>query len=285
MLKKTIYSLIFAVILINLFLLSFWLNLKTEKLTPWIVFQLNQAVPKTYTFKLGAARSHLNGLTLESLVLNANNFDSPIFHIQYIELDFNPLTLLLFQEFPFNFRIYGGLMDGRLVLFPSLYAKFRAADIEPNRNKLIRKSNLLLSNPLLNLKGELRLSQPLGGQINLNLKDLILSGKMQYTSLPVDLPATNIGDLDANLTFQNRQLKLLIKSTGDISGNIEGTIQINQRNVQRSNLDLRVTTTLKKNYQKKLGILAELLNNYKNKAGQLSIRIKGTPSYPKIEKM
>ena len=285
MIRKSIITLIVAIVLINLLLVSFWINLTTEKLTPWIAYHLNEAVPSKYEFQLNSAKSHLGGLTLNSLLLQDKSDNTRIFYIETLEFKVNPVSLILFRKVPFLSTVYEGEFEGSLRFFPTLLVEFIASNIRPNRNEFIRRSKLILSNPTLSMEGELNLSTPVNGQIKLHLKTLKLSGKMENTNLPFDLPHTNLTDLNADLILQKQQFKLSAQSKGDISGNLMGIVQMNPKNIPRSKLNLKLMATLDNEYQEKLGLFNQILSNLKNRAGQLSLRITGTATNPKVEKI
>jgi type II secretion system protein N len=285
MLRKTLFSAIFAFLLANLFVLSFWLGLSSQVLTQWFTYQLNRSVSNKFVLELKSAKSNFHGLILEELVLNTNKKKLTVFQIQSIKFNLSPVSLLLFQKIPYKINVYNGNIYGDIKLFPSLQANFYAKDIQLNRNKQIRKSNILLSNPLLQIEGKCELTPEIRAHLKFNLKDLSLSGNMKDTGLPFALPLTNINSLDAILTYEKNQLKIDAKSKGNITGNIAGIVQVNQTNIRRSRLDLKMTSRLDRDYQNNMGVLIELLNNYKNRTGQISIRIKGTAQYPIVEKI
>ena len=246
---------------------------------------VKKAISNKVAFELESVKTHFCGLTLDGLVLNTKKENATLIQIQSLDFKLNPISIIRFQEVPFHIKMYDGNINGYLKFFPDMQTEFYATNIQPNHHSLIRKSNIVLSNPLLQFEGAFRLSPQMQAKVKLNLQGLNLSGKMKNTGLPFDMPSTEIDSLDAIISFEKSQLSIDASSRGDITGNIEGTIEINQKNIQRSKLDLKMIASLNKDYQKKLGAFIELLNNYKNKTGQFVVRIRGTTQYPKFEKI
>ncbi len=285
MIKKALYIFISIVALGTLLLISFWINLSDEKLSSWLEFQINSRLPTNYRIQIQTASTRTWGLLLEKMTLKDIIEKNELLSIRSAEISFNVPSLLFFQKLPYRINLYQGNISGELVFFPKLHTRFSARGLQPNRHLVIRKTNLILSNPVLMVEGQISLSNPPEGDIKLKIRDILLAGETKHTHLPFDLPSTDFKSIDANLSLRQKQVEVAANSRGDLSANLKGTILFNWQKINRSKLNLTLKAGLKKAYRTKLGFIDDILQNYSNKSGQLSIKIKGSPANPKVEKI
>lgn len=293
MIKKIVYSFLLILILGYLLLLSFWLNISPQKFTSWLEFKINSQIPQNYEIEIQATSFHIWGLSLNEWLLKEKKEEEEILRIESLDLRLNLVSILLFQEVPFFLKLYEGTVKGELQVFPELEVSFSAKDLQINRVLILRKTNLILSRPLLSIEGQIALPTPWletknlnswQSKMNLSIEDLVFSGKTEHTMLPVELPKTSLKEIITTLALDQKQMTITLISKGDISATLKGTIYYNLRKLNRPKLNLTLRAELAEEFQQKLGIINEILKGYANQSGQLSIKISGNLPYPRFEK-
>jgi type II secretion system protein N len=281
-LKRFLFYILILTCVVLITLISFWLNLSDKTLTPWLENQINNQLPRSYSIQIRMAETQVNGLNLDLITLSDTATNEPLVKVDTIHLKINPLRFLAFQEVDYLIELYEGSISGKLDLFPQRSTVFSFSGIQINRNAPIRKSGLILSNPLLSGKGMYSFGYPPQGQITLALNKISLSGKPEHTGLPFDFPITEFEWLKGGISFQNKDSEVQISSSGDLSANLEGTMTLNTKAPIQSPLNLILKAKLNPEYESKLGFFKDILVNYKNTAGQISVKISGNLNRPQV---
>ena len=263
-------------------LLSLWVNLKSESLTPWLEYQLNKQIPKMYTAEIGLAETHLDGLKLEQIAVYETLSRQLLLDIDSLEITANPIFLLIFQELDYEFQLYDGSIKGKLDLFPKKSITYKISNIQLNRNTFIRRANLILNNPILDGEGTYQISEKSEGKLTLGISKISISGKPDHTGLPYEFPTTDFDWIKGGFSLNDSDIEVQISSLGDLSVNIEGSVSPNWKTFNRSRLNLSLKGKMKPEYESGLGFFKDILVNYKDNAGQISIKITGNVNWPKI---
>lgn len=247
-------------------------------------YKLNQSLSQQNRFEVSAIQTRFWGLEIEQLKLKNSLNQQEWIKLDRFRIWFDLGSILLSQELPFDFQLYGGSGSGTLGLFPSPKITVKIADLEPNWIPFIRQTRLVLSKPLLNLDGQVMLNT-LATEIRMTIKDLKVTGNKLYTNLLLDLPDTTLTTVATKMALKQNQLDVSVETTGDINSVVAGKIVINRKRVQRSRFNLTLTADLAKPYQANLGVLNSIISNYGNKTGKISIRLTGNLNSPKIKKI
>ncbi len=283
MLKKITTILLSTISVCLLLFMSFWLSVSEEKLVAWLEYRLNQSLPQPVRADISGVHTRLWGLEIDQIKLkNAAN------QLEWLKFDnfkvhFNLGSIVFLQEIPYDFQLYGGYGIGTFSFSPDLRVNLKIGKLEPNWNPFIRSTRLVQSNPLLDLDGSVVLGA-LAGDIRIKVKDINVTGKKIYTTLPLDLPDIRLATIEAKMALKNNQLDLAIKTAGDTSALLEGKVMINWKRIQRSKLDLKLVADVSKPYQTKLGLINNIISSYRNKGGKLSLRLTGNLITPQIKK-
>ncbi len=285
MIKKILIYFVSFLLLLYLSILSIWLNLSSEKITPWLEHQINAQLPKDYEAGIYIANTHLFGLTLEQLQIHEKTSREIVLDVVSMELELNLLSLVFFQQLPYSLEIYKGEVQGTLNLLPQLSASFTITGLQPNHHLILQKTKLITSEPILKAEGEIIFTNPPEGKVSMEIQNINLAGDPKITNLPFKLPSTQLSYLKGDLTINKNRIDISAKSGGDISVNADGSIIANWKRIKRSRLDLIVKGKIEKNYETKLGFIKDMLNNYKNNTGQLSVKITGNLQRPNPTKI
>ncbi|MFH2128945.1 MAG: type II secretion system protein GspN [bacterium] len=284
MLKKLFVYLIAAFLFCLILFMSFWLSISETKLESWLQYRLNRSLPRQTQVTVQNVRTRFWGLEIQQVELRDTVSLQEWVKIDTLKIRFDLLALFLRQELPFNFHLYGGQCNGALGFFPSLRVKLKIVNLEPNWIPIVRRTGLVLSKPLLQADG-LFIIDTLTAKIQLNLKDIRVTGNKAITTLPLDLPDTTLIAADINVTLKRDQLSLTLATEGDISAQLEGIVTPNWQQVQKSMLDLRLTANIAPPYQSKLGAINNIISSYSGTAGRISIRLTGNLTAPQIQKI
>ncbi|MBT7888815.1 MAG: type II secretion system protein GspN, partial [Deltaproteobacteria bacterium] len=203
--------------------------------------------------------------------------------VKTFRIHFDLVSIFFRQAFPYDFQLYGGQGSGSLSFSPDLRVNLKIVKLEPNWNPFIRSTRLVQSNPLLDLDGSFVLST-LAGVIQIKMKDINVTGKKMYTTLPLDLPDTRLTTIETKIALNNNQLDLAVVTAGDINTLLEGKVKINWKRIQRSRINLNLTADVTKLYQAKLGLINNIISSYRNKKGKISFRLAGNLKAPQIKK-
>ncbi len=280
--KRLIFLLFVVISVLLIILISIWINLKPETLTPWLEYQLNQRITKEYTAEIGLAKTRFNGLSLEQIVLYETPSRQTLLTIESINIRINPLYLLIFQEIDLSVICYEGSINGKLDIFPQKSVFLNIKNVQINRNTFIRKTNLILNNPLLNGTVNYQLSEKREGQITLAIRNIALSGKPDHTGLPFEFPDTEFEWMKGGISLNGETAEVQISTLGDLSANLDGNVALNWKALNRSRIDLALKGKLDPEYESGIGFFRDILVNYKDSAGQISIKISGNLNRPKI---
>ncbi len=224
----------------------------------------------------------MSGLIIDRLDLHDSTTNQILLTINAAALKINPFDLIAFQQIGYYAELYEGMIEGDLDIFPDKSINMKISDIQINRNPYIRKTNLIVSNPQLNGEGSYLFAEKPIGQLTLSLDRLKLSGKSDHTGLPFEFPTTNIEWVKSGLSIDDDTLELRVSSLGDFSANLEGKLGLNWKALSKSTLDLALKGKLDSKYESGLGFFKEILVNYKNTAGQISVKIKGNLNRPQV---
>ena len=284
MLKKLIAIVLSLFLACLLIFMSFWLSVSEEKLVTWLEYRLNQSLPQHVTTEISAAHTRFWGLEIDQIELkNATN------QLEWLKLDsfnihFNLASIIFLQEIPYDFQLYGGHGNGTFNFSPDFRVTLKIKKLEPNWNPFIRSTRLVQSNPLVDLDGSVVLGT-LAGDIRIKVKDINVTGKKIYTTLPLDLPDIELATVEVKMALKNNQLDLGIKTAGDTSALLEGKVMINWNRILRSKLDLKLIADISKPYQTKLGLINNIISGYRKKGGKISLRLAGNLITPQIKKL
>lgn len=285
LLKRILLYLLVAGCTIWLVLISTWINISSKALTPWISTQLNDYLPKRYQAEIEVAETHFLGLTTGQIQIDDLATQMPVLTIQSIEISINYFSLIVFQEIDYKVRLYQGKIEGKMDLFPRRLTRFSLSEIQINRNAAIRKTNLLLSNPVIKGKGTFLIETTPEGKLDLAIQQVLLSGDPSHTDIPFELPDTQLSMIEGEFIFKGTDTTVRLLTKGDLSMNISGTVNIDQSSPVKSQLDLAINGTISPDYETKLGVFKSLLVNYKNQNGDISVNISGNPRRPRIKKI
>ncbi len=251
----------------------------------FLEFKLNAQLPTEYQIRIQSASTRLWGLQLNQLVLKDTVKKHDLLNMKSLEIRLDYFSILLYQQIPYRFILYGGEIEGTLQVYPTPQTIFTALDIRPNLNLLLRKTNLIRSNPILNMKGRINLSNPPTGEIQTKVQNLIMSGKTEHTRLMMSLPTTELSSINVKLSIRQKQTTVSVESTGDIQADLKGTIQNNWTNINKSRLNLIIKAEFAKKYLTQLGIIKDMMQSYSNPSGKLSVKVNGTYNNLKVEKI
>jgi type II secretion system protein N len=284
MVKKILSAILIVTFLTYLLLISVWVNLSSDKLTPWLENHLNAQLLPSYSLRIQSASTHFHSLRCDQIVLKDSRSNSELVNIHSINVSINIFSLLLFQRVSYHIKMYEGHIEGTIKLFPEIQTDFTLRELQPNRIKLLRKTELLLSNPILNITGKLLLSKKWSGRLNAKIERLILSGDPKTTGIPLTLPSTSFDSITSDVKIRENQIVFNTLLSGDVTARLTGSISPNRGDIAASRLDLRLKATLAKPYEKKLGLVNSILSSFRTKAGQISIKITGTFRNPRVKK-
>ena len=283
MLKKFIKFLLSTILLCLMLFMSFWLSISDEKLAGWLEYRLNQSLPQQVRAEISAVQTRYWGLEIEQIELKNAAGQLEWLKVKTFRIHFDLASIFFRQAFPYDFQLYGGQGSGSLSFSPDLRVNLKIVKLEPNWNPFIRSTRLVQSNPLLDLDGSFVLST-LAGVIQIKIKDINVTGKKMYTSLPLDLPDTRLTTIETKIALNNNQLDLAVVTAGDINTLLEGKVKINWKRIQRSRINLNLTADVTKLYQAKLGLINNIISSYRNKKGKISFRLAGNLKAPQIKK-
>ena len=283
MLKKFIKFLLSTILLCLMLFMSFWLSISDEKLAGWLEYRLNQSLPQQVRAEISAVQTRYWGLEIEQIELKNAAGQLEWLKVNTFRIHFDLASIFFRQALPYDFKLYGGQGSGSLSFSPDLRVNLKIVKLEPNWNPFIRSTRLVQSNPLLDLDGSFGLST-LAGVIQIKIKDINVTGKKMYTSLPLDLPDTRLTTIETKIALNNNQLDLAVVTAGDINTLLEGKVKINWKRIQRSRINLNLTADVTKLYQAKLGLINNIISSYRNKKGKISFRLAGNLKAPQIKK-
>ncbi|MBT4264636.1 MAG: type II secretion system protein GspN [Deltaproteobacteria bacterium] len=283
MLKKFITFLLSTILLCLMLFMSFWLSISDEKLAGWLEYRLNQSLPQQVRAEISAVQTRYWGLEIEQIELKNAAGQLEWLKVKTFRIHFDLASIFFRQAFPYDFQLYGGQGSGSLSFSPDLRVNLKIVKLEPNWNPFIRSTRLVQSNPLLDLDGSFVLST-LAGVIQIKIKDINVTGKKMYTSLPLDLPDTRLTTIETKIALNNNQLDLAVVTAGDINTLLEGKVKINWKRIQRSRINLNLTADVTNLYQAKLGLINNIISSYRNKKGKISFRLAGNLKAPQIKK-
>lgn len=288
MLKKSGYTLGAIFLFLSIVTSSFWLNLSSKNLTPWIQHQINIQLPSEYQISIEGTSTSPMELNMEHIEIFKKNENQPIFLIQKFHFDLNLFKVLFNLGIPYNIELYEGQIEGVFKFFPEFSISFNGQGLQPNRNRALRKTNLILSDPIMDLQGKMILSESPEGKINFTLKETKLSGKPGDTGLPLELPDIVFSSTSANVKIQAQRISATISTKGDFNAKLSGTLLINQKQFQSSNINFRLVGDFSGTYNSELqalGFINSILDSYRKPSGTISINITGTPGAPNIKRI
>lgn len=277
------------ILLLALFLLilgtSLWLNLRSEKITPWVENKINKRLPNPLHVNIDRMETRLFGLDIYQSNLIDRQQKQLLMQIQSVSISLNPVDLILFQKATYRVLLYQGEIHGSLRFFPELVTEFTLSGIEPNRNQYLRKTNLILSNPVVAGTGIYYIQNQPKATLELALDTIRLSGESSVTGLPFEFPVTSIQGVMGKVNLNNNKALVNLQTSGDITASLDGQITLDWRRMSRSKLDLNLKGTLTEKYESELGFFRDLLVNFKNASGQLALKVDGTLQRPRPSKL
>jgi type II secretion system protein N len=269
---------------IYLIVVSTWMNLNSETLTPWFEHQINLHLPKRFSSQIDSVSTGFNHLSMNQLLV-LNPATDEILIIQSLDISISFWRLILFQELDFQFLLYEGVVNGRLNIFSPKTIRFNISNLRINHNTVIRKSNLILSDPTITAEGSLVLSSVPSGKIDFDVNELTLTGDSKYTGVPLELPQSRIIKLNGELLLTGNQADIKVNATGDINANFVGKIDINRNIPLKSEFDLTIKASFTPEYQAKLGFIKDIFASYKDTTDKIAIKLTGNLDRPKIIKI
>lgn len=271
-----------------IFLNSIWLNFSTEKLNSFIQSEINARL------KGGSVQVHLEktspvylGIELEDIEVTSN-FGEPLVTIDSLNINISVMSLLFQQGIPYELEISGGTVEGWINLYPERSIIFKAERIPINRIPIVRKTDLILSNALLNMEGKFALDpKTTKGELSAKISNLTLSGDAKLTNLQFTLPDISFASLTAKMKISQRNLVLQsVRSQGDVNVKSSGSVLLNMGRPRNSEADIEVEGDIDAEYMKKLGDLGALISGmYLKPNGDIKLKIQGRMSAPQINKI
>lgn len=284
MLKKILFILLSSILLLLVLLMSFWLSLSEEKLLAWSRHSINRSLPRQIRVEITGLHTRFWGLEIDQIEMTNRAQGKSFFKATGIQVRFDPVALIIRQELPFSFKLYGGEGEGALGYLPGLRVKLSASNMELNWIPVIRQTKLLKSSPKVYFNSEFSLKSNTGS-VNLEIKNLIVTGNKTHTTLTVNLPDTELAHLKADLKIANNQLGLSIDTAGDITANLSGKILGDWRRIRKSKIDVTLSGDMNAAYRARLGIFNNIIDSYRSKSGRISIRLTGNLMLPQIRKI
>lgn len=281
--RLLIYLLLFLSIT-YLILVSAWTNLDPATLTPWVESRININLPRKYRADIALVETSLSGLHLNQVRIQELPLSNPVMDVEKFSLSFGLLEFLLFQEIDYSMELYNGSIEGELDLFPQKSVDFSISELQINRNSVLRKTNLITSNPIINGDGFYTFSENPKAEIEFAITDLSISGKPQHTNIPFELPDTRLSEFEGDIVIKGKDADVLFASKGDLAATIEGIIKLNYARPVNSEFNLNLTGKLTSEFESKLGFFKSILVNYKNTTGQVAVNLSGTLQRPRVKK-
>ncbi|OGG96463.1 MAG: type II secretion system protein GspN [Candidatus Lambdaproteobacteria bacterium RIFOXYD12_FULL_49_8] len=269
--KKTLIGLLW----LWLFWAAFWVSLDGDRLARLLE---NQWPANLGVLKISSLETRLFGLTAQSLVLNGPGelVTGPV------AISFAPWHLLL-GRVGFEAELYQGKLAGVVSIWgPELI--YEARGILPNRHAELRKMRLITSNPVLSAQGRHGLLSG-EGQSEISLIQVSISGNPSQTGLPLEMPDTSLSRVVLTGELKGNELKLNVNTQGDFGGQLDGTIQINRQTPQLSQLNLKLSGQFAPELESRLGLVATLIQGYRDPAGHIGLSIEGPLQMPQVRKL
>jgi len=263
--------------------MSFWLTVSEEKLLSWTRFHVRRSLPRQVTVTIETLQTRFWGFELGQVTLRDTNQQRDWLKIDTVKVRFNVIALVFSQELPFEFNLYGGNGSGTIGYLPNSLIKLRVSNMELNWVPAIRRTQIIKSNPTLELEGKFAPDTRIGN-IQFQVRNIKMSGDKARTNLSVNLPDTDLANIRADLKFNRKQVEMTIDTTGDVEAHVEGRVYGDLGRIKRAKADLKLNARIKKTYQAQLGIFNSILNNYRSKNGRISIHLTGKLSAPQIKK-
>lgn len=266
-----------------LFIYVAWINLSSLKLTNWLNYQGNKQLSGNFDLKVKGAKPVWGGIEVQSVVIKNKKNKVDVLFLSRSVASFGWTNILLFQSVPFKTALYNGSATGELDLL-SMKVKIKLDRVSVNYNPLLRKTNILDSNPILSAVGEVNLRTPLRGELQFQLKNIKLNGDSKTSGLIISFPNMDLSMVKGQVNVNNQAVQLSLNSQGDITAQIEGNVKLNLRRPMRSHLNLKVLANIQDGYKKKLDFIEPLLTPYTRSNGQIAVKVNGAVSFPQIKK-
>ncbi|MCG8336205.1 MAG: type II secretion system protein GspN [Proteobacteria bacterium] len=281
--RLLLYLLLFLGIAYLIFV-SAWTNLDPAALTPWVESRININLPRKYRADISLVETSLSGLHLNQIRVRELPSNSPVVDVEKVSLSFGLLEFLLFQEIDYSMELYNGFIEGELDLFPKKSVDFSVSELQINRNPVLRKTNLITSNPIVNGDGFYTFSENPEAEIEFDILNLSISGKPQHTNIPFELPDTKLSEFEGDIVIKGKEADILLSSKGDLAATVEGIIKLNFARPANSEFNLNLTGKLTSEFESKLGFFKSILVNYKNTTGQVAVNLSGSLQRPRVKK-
>ena len=84
---------------------------------------------------------------------------------------------------------------------------------------------------------------------------------------------------------QGEESQLNVNTQGDFGGQLDGTIQINRQTPQLSQLNLKLSGQFAPELESRLGLVATLIQGYRDPAGHIGLSIEGPLQMPQVRKL
>jgi len=285
MLKKSLLFILSGLVIAVILLESIWIHLSPDRLKPWLEHQINLHLQPKLSLRIGSVDPRYWGLQLNQIQLENRSSKAILLQLQTVQFRFSPISLLIFREIPYFIQLYEGTIRGGLGFLPNYTLSFKAAALQLNRNPVIRKSGLILSDPQLNASGNIHLDTPPLGTISFGLTELSLSGDPEVTHLPLELPQTRFSSLQASARLLPQEIEIQGQSSGDIAAGIKGVITPDWNRLVNSRLDLQIQAEFDNAFQTRLGFVKSILQGYLTPQGRLSLQMSGTLASPRIKRI
>lgn len=266
-------------------MLSLWMNVTDEVFTPWMESTINESTPPTFNVKLTSAETKIWGIRLGDIRVIDMNQRVELVRIDEFDISLNLISALFSLGFPYKMSLYQGSIDGVVRFIPGLNTSVSGEDIQLEKVNPIRKSNLVTSKPKLSFDGKLYFTEPITGELDVEISNMKIVGDSKTTNLPLELPETRLSKVNGNLNLSERSMELKATSQGDIQANLQGTINVNWKTLDQSRVNLSLTAVLEKDYSSKLGFVSQIIDGYKNSSGAISLKLTGNLSSPNVSKL
>jgi type II secretion system protein N len=287
-LKKSPQILGIILLLGTVFIVSFWLNLSSEKLSAWLEYQLNQYTDKQFQISILKADTRIWGMFVEELVVIQKKSRERVLSLQEIEVKVDPYTLLSRWGMGVDSKLYHGEIESAWRFYPGVEIDYSLYGIKINQNPYLRKMGIIGLDPKISGTGNTLLTKNMVmemAEVDLEFDHLILKSNSKQLSLPLKLPDTELKKSSFKLDYDNKLLNLDIHLTGDIKGKIKGNVKGNLENYKKLKLNIKVRADLDRKYRDKLGFVRAILDTYSEKPGKLSVHLGGSVSSPIFKKL
>ena len=194
----------------------------------------------------------------------------------------NPIEMAIRFGVPFSVELYEGNINGVAKFFPLRAVEADLSGIQINRNLYLRGLDLIRSNP--ELMGSIRFDGQQAVEVDLSLNQTTLSGNPKGLPIPMKIPDIRLSSINSNLVLNKNLADIQLTTEGVVQMRLGGSIQLNQKRLDQSKLNVNINVSFDKQFSDRLGFVNQMLNSYRNKQGAVAIAVSGTFRNPGVKK-